>query len=161
MRRKSVFVAACSLLPLVLFGRPGIALAFDPPTDPCSLFSAEQVSAATGLKAMPAKHVVATLCEWDLAGDGAGPASARKLTVGFLSASAWEQTRALRESMKATVRTPVEGLGEEAVFVSNPVTNTLQVKKGKAVLDMHLYGFNPEQAKAKQIALARLALARF
>jgi hypothetical protein len=37
----------------------------------------------------------------------------------------------------------------------------LQVKKGSAVLDMHLYGFTPEEAKAKEIALARLALAKF
>jgi len=140
---------------LVALALPRIAAAFDPPTDPCSLFTAEQVSAALGLKAMPGKHIVANLCEWDT------NAAGKKLTVGFLSASAWEQTKALRASMKTIARTPIEGLGEEAVFATSQITNTLQVKKGNAVLDMHLYGFTPEQAKAKQIDLARSALGKF
>jgi hypothetical protein len=102
---------------------------------------------------MPGKPVVATLCEWD--------GGSRKLTVGFLSASAWEQTKAMRERMKGIARTPIEGLGEEAVFSTSQITSTLQVKKGNAVLDMHLYGFTPEEAKAKEIALARSALGKF
>jgi hypothetical protein len=81
--------------------------------------------------------------------------------VGFLSASAWEQTKALRESMKGIERSPVSGLGEEAVFSVTRVTNTLQVKKGGAVLDMHLYGFAPDQAKSKAVELARSALSKF
>ena len=155
MRPLSVSITALCILitSLVSFVLPRSASAFDPPIDPCSLFTTEQVSATLEVKAIPGKHVVTTLCEWD--------AGSKKLTVGFLSASAWEQTKALRESMKGIVRTPVEGLGEEAVFAESQVTNTLQVKKGNAVLDMHLYGFTPEQAKAMAIALARSALGKF
>jgi hypothetical protein len=120
----------------------------------------EQVSAALEVKALPGKLVVPTFCEWDLSGQGSN-AGNKKLTVGFLSASAWEQTKAMRERMKGIDRTPVEGLGEEAVFSTSQITNTLQVKKGNAVLDMHLYGFTPEEAKAKEIALARSALGKF
>ena len=118
-----------------------------------AVYIREQVSSALKMKATPGKRVVPTLCEWDAGG--------RKLTVGFLSASAWEQTKALRESMKGIARTSISGLGEEAVFAATPMTNTLQVKKGGAVLDIHLYGFAPDQAKAKEIALAQSALDKF
>lgn len=141
------------IVPVMLLASIQIAKAFDAPTDPCSLFTVEQVSAALDMKATPGKRVVPTLCEWDAGG--------KKLTVGFLSASAWEQTKALRQTMKSIVRTPIPGLGEEAVFATSPVTNTLQVKKGSAVLDIHLYGFAPDQAKAKEIALAQSALNKF
>jgi hypothetical protein len=159
----STFIATLWALftSLVLLTLPLSATAFDPPTAPCSLLTTEQVSATLELKAMPGKPVVATLCEWDLSGQGSSNAGSKKLTVGFLSASAWEQTKALRERMKGIARTPVEGLGEEAVFSTSQITNTLQVKKGNAVLDMHLYGFAPEEAKAKEIALARSALGKF
>jgi hypothetical protein len=137
----------------MLLGSNQMTAAFEAPTDPCSLFTTEQVGAALEMKATPGKHVVPTLCEWDAGG--------KKLTVGFLSASAWEQTKALRESMKGITRTPISGLGEEAVFAVTPVTDTLQVKKGGAVLDIHVYGFAPDQAKAKAIALAQSALNKF
>jgi len=141
------------IVPVMLLASNQIALAFEPPTDPCSLFTTEQVSATLELPATPGKHVVPTLCEWDAGG--------KKLTVGFVSSSAWEQTKALREGMKSVARTPVSGLGEEAVFAVTPVVSTLEVKKGGAVLGIHLYGFAPDQAKAKGIALARLALGKF
>lgn len=155
MKATSASLAGISrlLVPAVLLASNQVAAAFEPPTDPCSLFTTEQVSAALGRQATPGKHVVRTLCEWEAGG--------KKLTVGFLSASAWEQTKALRERMKGITRTPISGLGEEAVFAVTPMTNTLQVKKGAAVLDMHLYGFAPDQAKAKEIALARSALSKF
>ena len=136
------------------------AAAFAPPADPCSVLTTEQVSAALDAKSTAGKHVVATLCEWDAVGQQAA-ARSRKLTLGFLSASAWEQTKALRERMHSFKRTPVEGLGEEAVFSTNGTICTLQVKKGSAVLDMHLFGFAADQAKAKEIALARVALGKF
>jgi len=163
MRAKSASITARWAFATVLVSSilPPIAAAFDPPVAPCSLFTAEQVSATLGLKALPGKPVVATLCEWNLSGQGASDAAGKKLTVGFLSASAWEQTKALRERMKGITRTPIAALGEEAVFATSQITNTLQVKKGNAVLDMHLYGFTPEEAKTREIALARLALGKF
>lgn len=141
------------IVPVMLLASSQFAVAFEPPTDPCSLYTTEQVSATLALPATAGKHVVRTLCEWDAGG--------KKLTVGFVSSSAWEQTKALRESMKGVTRTPISGLGEEAVFAVTPVVNTLEVKKGAAVLDIHLYGFAPNQAKAKAIDLARLALSKF
>lgn len=66
------------IVPVVLLTASQVATAFDAPTDPCSLFTTEQVSAALELKAGPGKHVVATLCEWDVGG--------KRLSVGFLSA---------------------------------------------------------------------------
>ena len=134
--------------------------AFEPPKDPCSVLTPQEVSAALAAPSTDAKHVVATLCEWDASGQASGTPS-KKLTLGFLSASAWEQTKDLRERMVQFTRTAVDGLGEEAVFSTNGTICTLQVKKGSAVLDMHLYGFPPDQAKGKEIALARAALARF
>lgn len=134
--------------------------AFEQPKDPCSVLTLQEVSAALGAKSMEPKHVVATLCEWDVSGPPSDTSS-KKLTLGFLSASAWEQTRSLREGMKSFTRTSVEGLGEEAVFSTNGRISTLQVKKGSAVLDMHLYGFPPDQAKGMEITLARAALGRF
>jgi hypothetical protein len=141
------------IVPLVLLASSQVAAAFEPPTAPCSLFTTEQVSATLELQATPGKQIAPTLCEWD--------AGSKKLTAGFVSSSAWEQTKALRESMKTVTRTPVPGLGEEAVFAVTPVVNTLEVKKGSAVLGLHFYGFTPDQAKTEGIALARLALGKF
>jgi hypothetical protein len=135
--------------------------AFEPPKDPCSVLTAQEVSAAFGSNSMEPKHVVATLCQWEVSGQSADT-HGKKLTLGFLSASAWEQTKALREQyLRTFTRTNVDGLGEEAVFSTNGTICTLQVKKGSAVLDMHLYGFPPDQAKDKEITLARAALGRF
>jgi hypothetical protein len=134
-------------------------MAVTPPVDPCSLFSADQVSTALEAKAGAGAHVVATLCAWEVASPSK-LTQARKLTVGFLDAAAWEQTKALRESMKSFTRTTIQGLGEEAVFSTYQSISTLQVKKGRLVLDMHLYGFTPEQAKPKEVALAGAALAK-
>lgn len=155
MNSRLAFLAKLSriIFPVMLLASTQTSQAYDAPVDPCSLFTVDQVSAALDMKATPGKRVVSTLCEWD--------AGAKKLTVGFLSASAWEQTKALRETMKTIVRTPVPGLGEEAVFSTSRITNTLQVKKGSAVLDIHIYGFEPDQAKAKEITLAKAALNKF
>ena len=149
-----------ALVPLAVLAVPLLASAFEPPKDPCSVLTPQEVGAALGTEATNPKHVVATLCEWDVAGH-ASKASGKKLTLGFLSASAWEQTKALREQMRHITRTGVPGLGEEAVFSIAGTICTLQVKKGSAVLDMHLYGFSPDQAKDKEITLARAALGRF
>jgi len=134
--------------------------AFEPPKDPCSVLTPQEVSTALGAPSTDAKHVVSTQCAWDVSGQSSDTHS-KKLTLGFLSASAWDQTKALRERMTHFTRTAVDGLGEEAVFSTNGTICTLQVRKGSAVLDMHLYGFPPDQAKGKEIALARAALARF
>jgi hypothetical protein len=151
---------ARSLTSVALLIIPLRAGAFEAPKDPCSVLTLQEVSAALGAPSAGAKHLVATLCEWDVSGQPSDTHS-KRLTLGFLSASAWEQTKALRERMQQFTRTAVDGLGEEAVFSTNGTICTLQVKKGSAVLDMHLYGFPPDQAKGKEIDLARAALARF
>jgi hypothetical protein len=132
------------------------ATAQNPPKDPCSVFTQKQVTASLNAKAAPGRLVVPTLCAWEVSGQPSGIRS-KKLTVGFLKAAAWEQTKALREGITEFKRTPVSGFGHEAVFSTNGVICTLQVKKGSVVLDMHLYGFAPDQAKEVEIALAREA----
>jgi hypothetical protein len=149
---RNLTAAAVVLMPLQ-------AGAFEQPKDPCSVLTAAEVSGVLGAPST-AKHVVSTQCEWDVSGQSSG-AHPKKLTLGFLSASAWEQTRALREQIHGFTRTPVPGLGQEAVFSTNGTFCNLQVVKGSAVLDMHLYGFPPDQAKDKEITLARAALGRF
>jgi hypothetical protein len=137
----------------------GTAASFDPPKDPCSLLMPQEVISAIGANSGP-HQVVPTLCEWVASGPSSTGRSA-KITVGFLSASAWVQTKAMRENMKGTLRIPVSDLGEEAVFSTNEVVNTLQIKKGSVVLDLHIYDLAPSEAKAKGIVLARAALERF
>jgi hypothetical protein len=135
--------------------------AFEPPKDPCSVLTSQEASAALGSNSTEPKHVVATLCQWEVSGQSSDT-HVKKLTLGFLSASAWEQTKALKaQYMRTFTRTNIDGLGEEAVFSTNGTICNLQVKKGSAVLDMHLYGFPPDQAKDKEITLARAALGRF
>lgn len=158
----SMIALVRSLASVAVLISPVQASAFEPPKDPCTVLTTEEVSTALGATSTSGKHVVATQCEWDVSqqsSDGHG----KRLTLGFLSATAWEQTKALREQMHGISRTSVEGLGDEAVFstVTSLSLCNLQVKKGSAVLDMHLYGFPPDQAKAKEIILARAALSRF
>ena len=136
---------------------PQHVAALDSGKDPCSLFTQEQVSTALSVKATPGKRVVATLCAWEVLGQSSG-IHTKKLTLGLLNAAAWEQTKSLREQIREFKRTPVSGVGDEAVFSTNGVICTLQVKKGSVVLDMHLYGFSPDQAREIEIGLAREAL---
>ncbi|MDE2350211.1 MAG: hypothetical protein KGL92_17045 [Gammaproteobacteria bacterium] len=145
------------LVALTALAWPRCASAYDPPADPCSLFTAAQIGTILGQPVSAGKRVVASLCEWD----AASHAGQTRLTVGFLDANAWERTKALRERIHGIQRTPIAGLGEEAVFAVTPVTDTLQVKKGNAVLDLHLYGFAAQDAKTKAVALARAALGKF
>jgi hypothetical protein len=156
----SMIALVRSLASVAVLLAPLRAGAFEPPKDPCSVLKQEEVSIALGTNSASGKHVVATLCEWDVSGQSSDNHS-KKLTLGFLSASAWEKTKALREQMRQITRSSVDGLGDEAVFSTVGTICTLQVKKGSAVLDMHLYGFPPDQAKAKEITLARAALGRF
>ena len=150
----TIAIAALGLAALGTIFMHKVANAFEPPKAPCSVLTPQEVTAAIGANSGP-RQVVRTLCEWDASGRPG------KLSLGFLSASAWEQTRALREQMKGFNRTPISGLGEEAVFSSNSLVSTLQVKKGGSILDMHLYGIAPDDAKGKEIILARAALGRF
>lgn len=151
-----------SLALVTVLVAPLPARAFEPPKDPCTVLTPQEVSAALGSASTSGKHSVATLCEWDVSRTSSD-SQGQKLTLGFLSAAAWEQTKSLRERMQGISRTSVEGIGEEAVFstVTRLSLCNLQVKKGSAVLDLHLYGFPPDQAKEKEISLARAALSRF
>jgi hypothetical protein len=150
----TITIATLGLAALETLGLYGVADAFEPPKAPCSVLTPQEVAAAIGANS-GARQIVSTLCEWDASGHPG------KFTLGFLSASAWEQTKAMRERIKGFERTPISGLGEEAVFSTNGMISTLQVKKGSAVLDMHLYGIAPDNAKGKEVILAKAALGRF
>jgi hypothetical protein len=160
--RFSMMVLAGKLAYVVLLAAPVPAGAFEPPKDPCTVLTAQEAGVALGATSTAGRHVVATLCEWD-ASQQTSASHARKLTLGFLSAAAWEQTKALREQMKGISRSPVADLGEEAVFstVAGLDLCNLQVKKGSAVLDIHLYGVPADQARSREVTLARAALGRF
>lgn len=149
---------AMLLMALLMVAVP--ALAVNAPKDPCSLLTQDQVNAALGMKAAPGKRAATTMCEWDVPGQPFG-IRGKKVTLGFLSASSWQYMKMQMPGGKVT-KTPVSGLGDEAIFTiagSTPL-GTLNVKKGDIVLSIHVYGLPPDQQKEKAITLAKEALAK-
>ena len=86
----TITIATLGLAALETLGLYGVADAFEPPKAPCSVLTPQEVAAAIGANS-GARQIVSTLCEWDASGHPG------KFTLGFLSASAWEQTKAMRE----------------------------------------------------------------
>lgn len=68
------------------------------------------------------------------------------------------------ENAKAPVpriaKTPVSGVGDDAVYVTTGMTTSMYVKKGSSVFQIIVFGFPAEEAKTMEKTLAQDALAK-
>ena len=120
-----------------------------PPSDPCSLLTQTQVSAALGVEVEAAQHVATKLCQWS-APNQPNSINAKKVTLIISNERAFGYAKTpVVSSVKAM---PASGVCDDAVYavtsgVAAGFGTSLYVKKGDSYIVVHVYGF-PDQAKA-------------
>jgi len=128
-----------------------------PPADPCSLLTAVQVSAALGVTAGEGKAVASSLCQWTAPGKNGGSQKVA-VTIGNAQKFAMAKTPVNAPSIK---KTPVSGLGDEAVFGTTAgQAASINVKKGDVYFAVSLMGDPMDKAQAVATALAKDVLAK-
>ncbi len=130
--------------------------------DPCSLLTPAQVSAVLGASVGEGKRVVSRLCDWSVSGEAAGT-SRKKVTLTLQDERAFAYAKA--PVGNGITKTPVSGIGDDAVYGTTPHVGTvLTVKKGATVFTVRVYGYDEtkdvEQIKEKEKTLALQALQR-
>lgn len=151
------------ILVLFAFTAGGTPLAHAvPPADACSLLTAAQVSAALGVSVEAAKTVDKSICEWSQQGAAALRGKAVLLTIiepiGHLTPA--DRFNAAKMPVPGVVKTPVSGLGDDAVYGGNNFRVALTVKRGNSAFEIMVSGFPVEESKAKEKALAQQVLAK-
>jgi len=130
--------------------------AYAAPSDPCSLLSQAQVSAALGVSVGAGKATGGKICRW--AGPAGRPGSPA-LVLTMQDAKAFEFAKS--PSKSATLaKEPAAGIGDDAVINRiGIVTATLTVKKGDTYFELHVYGFPVDQTKTMETTLAKEVVA--
>lgn len=134
-----------------------------PPKDACTLLTAAQVSAALGVSVEAGKTVDKSICEWSQQG-----AALRGKTVlltilepiGNLTPVDRFNAAKMPLPVKGITKTPVSGLGDDAVYGGNNFRVALTVKKGNSAFEIMVSGFPVEESKAKEKELAKEVLAK-
>jgi hypothetical protein len=151
------------LTALFAFAAGGTPLAHAvPPADACSLLTPAQVSAALGVSVEAGKTEDKSICEWSQQDAPALRGKAVQLTImepiGNLTPV--DRFNAAKTPVPGVVKTPVSGLGDDAVYGGNKFRVTLTVKKGNSAFEIMVSGFPVEETKAKEKVLAQQVLAK-
>ncbi len=127
--------------------------------DACSLLTQAEVAGALGVPVSAAKHLfpnVTTSCGWSEPGKAVHEA---KGVVATTEPPEWFANA--KQPAAGITKTPVSGLGDDALYVTTPGIGTgLNVKKGNLVFMLRVYGFAEAQVEAKEKALALRVLAK-
>jgi hypothetical protein len=133
-----------------------------PASDPCSFLTKGQVSAVLGVQVGEGQRVAPTLCQWSA--PGPPEATTKKVTLTFQNAQAFAYAK--MPAGHGITKTPMSGLGDDAVFGVTPkFAATIAVKKGETVFTVHVWGFPIDpgnaldrvQAMEKSLALEVLS----
>lgn len=125
--------------------------------DACSLLTVAEVNAALGVSTVPPKSP-AKICRWGESGGQPGRSPAVVVTIQ--DAQAFNFAKAPTTS-KTLVKTPVSGVGDDAVFNTiGTVTVTLTVKKADNYFEVHVYGFPIEETKTLEKTFAQKIVSR-
>ena len=134
-----------------------------PPSDPCSLLTQAQVSAALGVSVEAAQYVVPTLCQWT-APNQPNSINGKKVVLTFSNERAWGYAKTPVVSSVKTM--PTSGTCDDAVYttikgVTPGLGTALYVKKGNSYFVIQVYGFPDEnKAMAMEKTLATQACAK-
>jgi hypothetical protein len=125
-----------------------------PPSDACSLVTAAQVNTALGVTVGAGKGSVPHECEWSQPGAGVGGKGVLVEILGPMgSMTPVDRFNTAKMPVPRIVKTPVSGLGDDAVYVETSGA-ALYVKKGNFVFQIRVHGFPLEEIKAKEKTLA-------
>jgi hypothetical protein len=149
---------------LSVFGVGSVGLYAAPPTDACSLLTDAQVSTALGapVKREPASPDHKVLCVWSTPGEihKKGVQVDIVEPMGTLTPAQRFETFKTPVPVKGITKTPVSGLGDDAVYGQTGQFTELTVKKGDFVFQIKVNGFPVEEVKAKEKTLAQDVLAK-
>lgn len=157
LQLKFVLISAALWLPA---GRNAGTAYAAPPSDACSLLTAAQASATLGVAVSDGKSSVPHECEWSQPGAGVGGKGVLAEILGPMgSMTAVDRFNTVKMPVGRIVKTPVTGLGDDAVYVETAGA-ALYVKKGDFVFQIRVHGFPLEEIKAKEKTLALDVLAK-
>jgi|SRR5579862_2823744 len=150
--RSAILIAATYLALVPDLPRAAVAV----PTDPCSLLTQAEVSAALGVS-VGAGKATGKICRWAEPGGRAGVSPALVLTLQ--DAKAFDFAKSPSNSA-TLVKTPAPGIGDDAVFNTvGTVTATLTVKKSDIYFELHAYGFPVDRTRTIEATLAKEVVA--
>jgi len=142
-------------------GRPSA-----PPNDACALLTQAEVSAVLGVSVGAGQRLVPTnpsICGWDQPSDTthSGKRVVVSIYVPLGSLTPTDRFNNAKKPMQGITKTPVSGVGDDAISVTTPGFGTgLIFKKGNSAFDVRVYGFSNEETKAKEKALALDVIAK-
>jgi hypothetical protein len=130
-------------------------------TDPCSLLTAAQVSAALGVTVQTGKPAGGGMCYWSPTGQLIAPKRVMLQTVGKIGTlTPADRFNTMKSPVPRITKTPVAGVGDDALYIDNGRSVEIAVKKGAAVFQITVFGFPPDQIKSIEKSLALEALGK-
>ena len=136
------------------------------PTDACSLLTQAQVSAALGVTVSAGQKLMPntpSICGWEVPGE-TGVKRKRVMVsiytpIGHLTPA--DRFNNAKTPVKGITKTPVSGVGDDAIYATTPGLGTgLIFKKGASAFDVRVYGFTDDQVKEKEKTLALEIIAK-
>src|SRR5947209_18574088 len=116
-------------------------------TAPCALLTQNQVSAIVGTSVGTGSPIANTGCSWTTTG-------ARRVTVTVSMQSEKMFAAAKSSSVPGMTKTPISGLGDEAIFIGVQGFSSLWARKETKFLLVRIYGLPVSEAQTKLKALA-------
>ena len=154
MLKRTAFIAAIVGFSLHYPAKGGAATH----DDACALLTDNQVSAAIGVALQPGKPMGVRMCQWEQSGASFANATRVLLTVfGQMgSLSAVDRFNNSKAAIGGITKTPVTGVGDDAVFIST-MGVALNVRSGSSAFQVRVNrrGLMPDQIKQMEIALAK------
>jgi hypothetical protein len=148
---------------LFTFGAGSTRPAYAVPPQPCSLLTQAQVSAAVGVALDAGKESGALDCQWSEPGKsltGKGVLLHILGSVGSLTPAQRFETIKTPLPIKGVTKSPISGVGDDAVYLTTSGRTELTVKKSDSVFQIRVYGLPEEEIKAKEKTLAQDVLAK-
>jgi hypothetical protein len=138
-----------------------------PADDSCTLLTQAQVSAALGIAMGAGQHISAgsSICGWYEPGSSVSSPNGKKALLDLYAPmgglSPVDRFNNAKTPIKGITKTPVTGIGDEAIFVATPGIGTaLIVRKGSSVFQIRVAGFSAEQIQSMEKAIAQNVVAR-
>jgi hypothetical protein len=135
--------------------------------DACSLLTQAQISAALGVSMGAGEHAgpVTQTCTWYEPGGSASKPSAKKVMLDVFgqmgSLTPADRFNNGKTPIKGITKTPVNGIGDGAYFITTPGIGTaLNVKKGSSAFQVRVSGFSSDQIQPMEKAIAQNIVAR-
>jgi hypothetical protein len=161
MTSHATVAAAVGAFVFITLGGLRVAHAAPPaPADVCSLLTTAQINTVLGVTVGAGTPAGSADCQWSPPGAGFGGKRVLLEVLGSMGRlTPVDRFNTVKTPVPKVVKTPVSGLGDDAVYVETGGV-ALYVKKGTVVFQIRVAGFPVEAGKAKEKALAQDVLAK-